>query len=158
MLDLLTRMTHAGESMTVRYTRKSDDSVELLIQPALGDDADLVTDEDAMKARAALCRPVLFRGSHADVSECFTRHVQANVDARQQLRDSYDDLTSATKEAAKSAAQAAASKKAKTAASAKAANTDTTATTTKADSTTESQAEATPKADTAPASNPSSLF
>lgn len=158
MLDLLTRMTHAGESMTVRYTRKSDDSVELLIQPALGDDADLVTDEDAMKARAALCRPVLFRGSHADVSECFTRHVQANVDARQQLRDSYDDIASATKDAAKSAAQAAASKKAKTAAPAKATTTAASATTASTDSAATPQAEATPKTETAPASNPSSLF
>lgn len=128
MLDLLTRMTHAGESVTVRYTRRADDSVELLVQLALSGDPDLVTDEDALKARAALCRPVLFRGSHADVCTCLTRHVQDSADARGQLRDAYADIAQSTKDAAKAAAQAAASKKAKA---------------------------STP---TAPAGNPSSLF
>lgn len=113
MLDLLAKITTAGEAFHVTYERKGDDRVRLLIQPTLSDDPDAVTDEDAKKARAALLRPVMFTGTHGEVEAGFAKYVQDNTDSRQSLHDSYGALNSATKDAAKAAAQAAADKKAK---------------------------------------------
>lgn len=113
MLDLLAKITTAGESFHVTYERQGDDRVRLLIQPTLSDDPDAVTDEDAKKARAALLRPLMFSGTHGEVSAGFAKYVQDNTDSRQSLHDSYSSLHSATKDAAKAAAQAAADKKAK---------------------------------------------
>ncbi|MEQ9223929.1 MAG: hypothetical protein RJQ08_10665 [Salinisphaeraceae bacterium] len=110
MLDLLNKMTVGGESLQVTYTRLDSGKVTLLVQPCLLDDPEVVTDEDAQRARARLARPVMFSGSHADVAEKFDEYVRGAGDARQSLGRSYQALTDATKDAAKSAAQAASQK------------------------------------------------
>lgn len=154
MLDLLRKMTVAGEAMVVTYAPQANNRVELLIQPRLGDDPDAVTDEDARKARAALARPVRFVGSHTDVVAALDRYVAGVADDRHSLAGSYAALQAQTKEAAKQAASARAGKGATKAAPATA---SATALPTPAAATTEAAAPATP-VDTAPAAQPDSLF
>lgn len=110
MLDLLAKIVNEGEIFDFRYERIGEGQVRLLVQPYLSDDLDTVTDDDARKARAALSRPLVFSGSHADVVARFQQYVASNADARANLKDAYDALTEKTKEAAKRAAQAAAGK------------------------------------------------
>lgn len=110
MFDLLAKITNEGETFQISYERTAAGQVRLLVQPRLNDDPDTVTDEAAQKARAALSRPVVFTGTHAEVEAQFTQYVQGNGDARGALKDAYDTLTERTKQAAKAAAQAAADK------------------------------------------------
>lgn len=154
MFDQLNRITTPGDSMTVTYSRADDNSVRLVLQPALADDAESLTDEDARNARAALCRPLLLRGTHAEVEQAFNRYIAENADTRIGLRDAYDTLTADTKTAASKAVQAAADKKAKSDAGKK--KPDTKATETPAQ--TAPAETAAPAEPTQPASNPTSLF
>lgn len=110
MLDLLAKITAEGETFHITYVRLAGGHVRLLVQPCLKDDPDMVTDDNAQQARAALSRPMVITGTHAEVAAAFTRYVDNSRDARSTLKDAYDALTDNTKQEAKKAAQAAANK------------------------------------------------
>jgi septal ring factor EnvC (AmiA/AmiB activator) len=108
MLDLLPQFVGPGESVTLTYTRTKKDEVSLVVQSTLGDNAESVTDTDALKARAALLRPLVLKGSHTDVLDALSQHIRGGRDSRESLRDAYHALAGTqAKEAADAAAAAA---------------------------------------------------
>lgn len=105
MLDLLNRLANDDETLRVSYSKLRDGKVRLLIEPMLGEAPENL-DEDAQQLRAALARPVVFTGPHADVVASFERFVDDGADARREVGDLYQEAVQSLKDAAKAGAAA----------------------------------------------------
>lgn len=93
MFDLLARIVTRGESFSISYERTNDDLVCLIVQPKLTATAPDTADDSLLVARAALQRPRVWRGTHAEVEAAFEAYVRATADDRSALARACDRLT-----------------------------------------------------------------